>query len=146
MTIIWCMVPEIWSMTERIFCHFGPFFSLFTPNNPENQSFEKMNKTPGDITILHLCTINDNHLMYGSWYMDREDRIFWLWIIFCPFTPLLTQKSKFWKNKKRHLETSSVYSSVPKIMIICNTVPEIQQVTDVIFIFNFGLVFALLPP
>ena len=26
MTIIWCMVPEIWSMTDRIFCHFGLFF------------------------------------------------------------------------------------------------------------------------
>ena len=28
MTIIWCMVPEIWSSTDRIFCHFGPFFAL----------------------------------------------------------------------------------------------------------------------
>ena len=23
--MIWCMVPEIWSATDRIFCHFGPF-------------------------------------------------------------------------------------------------------------------------
>ena len=23
---VWCMVPEIWSTTDRIFCHFGPFF------------------------------------------------------------------------------------------------------------------------
>ena len=28
MTIIWCMVPEIWSMTDWIFCHFGSFFAL----------------------------------------------------------------------------------------------------------------------
>ena len=28
MRIIWCMVPEIWSTTDRIFCHFGQFFAL----------------------------------------------------------------------------------------------------------------------
>ena len=31
MTIIWCMVPEIWSMTDKIFCHLGPFFALLPP-------------------------------------------------------------------------------------------------------------------
>ena len=31
MTIIWCMVPEILSATDRIFCHFGPFFALLPP-------------------------------------------------------------------------------------------------------------------
>ena len=25
---IWCTVPEIWSGTDRIFCHFGLFFAL----------------------------------------------------------------------------------------------------------------------
>ena len=41
---------------------------------------------------------------------------------------------------------SSFYTSAPKIMIICNTVPEIWHMTDVIVIFHFGLFFALLPP
>ena len=36
------------------------------PNNPKNQNFEKNRKTPGDIIILHLCTTNDDHMMYGS--------------------------------------------------------------------------------
>ena len=35
---------------------------------------------------------------------------------------------------------------VPKIMIICYTVPEIWCMTDAIFIFHFGLFFTLLPP
>ena len=38
------------------------------------------------------------------------------------------------------------YRSVPKIMMICYTVPEIMHMTDVIFMFNFGLFFAILPP
>ena len=59
------MVPEIWSMTDRIFCHVGPFFAFSPTNNPKNQNFEKMKKRPGDI-ILQMCTINDNHMMYDS--------------------------------------------------------------------------------
>ena len=39
----------------------------------------------------------------------------------------------------------SFYTSVPKLMIICFTVPEIWCVTDVIVIFHFGLFFVLLP-
>ena len=58
--------PEIWSRTDRIVCHFGPFFALLAPNNQKNQNFEKMKKMPGDIIILHMCTVNDNHMMYGS--------------------------------------------------------------------------------
>ena len=48
------MVPKIWSMTDRFFGHFGPFFALLPPNNPKNQNFEKMEKTPGDI-IIYTC-------------------------------------------------------------------------------------------
>ena len=51
------MIPEIWTMTDRIFSHPFPL-----PNNPVNQNFEK---TPGGIIILHKCTINDNHMIYG---------------------------------------------------------------------------------
>ena len=60
------MVPEIWSATDRIFCHSGPFFALLPPMDPENQILGKMNTTPGDIIILHIYTINDNHMMYSS--------------------------------------------------------------------------------
>ena len=60
------MVLEIWSATDRIFCHFGPFYALLPPNNPKNQNFEKMKETPADIIILHKYSVNDNYMMYGS--------------------------------------------------------------------------------
>ena len=61
------MFPEIWSVTDRIFCHSGPFFAHLPPSDPENQNFDKMKKkTLGAIIILHMCTINDNYMMYGS--------------------------------------------------------------------------------
>ena len=47
------------------------------------------------------------------------------------------KKNTHTHKKKKHLETSSFYNSVPKIMIICYTAPEIWRVTDVI-IFHFG--------
>ena len=56
------MVPQIWSVTVRTVCHLGPFFALL----PKNKNFEKMKKTLGDINILHMYTINDNCMIYGS--------------------------------------------------------------------------------
>ena len=53
-------------MKNRISCHFQLFFALLPPNNPENQNFENIKKMPGDIIIFHMCTINENHIMYGS--------------------------------------------------------------------------------
>ena len=44
---------------------------------------------------------------------------------------------KISKKWKKHLEISSFYISLPKIMIIWNTVPEIWHMADVI-IFHFG--------
>ena len=41
---------------------------------------------------------------------------------------------------------ASFNTSVPQIMIICYTIPEIWHMTDVTVIFHFGLFFALLPP
>ena len=103
MTVIWCMVPEIWSATDRTFCHFGPFFALFPPNNPKNQNFEKMKKTPGDIIILNRWNINNNHMMYISGDMECDGQNFFVILgLFYPFTPLNTKKkSKFWKNEKK---------------------------------------------
>ena len=59
------MVLEIWSVTDRFFCHFGPFFALLPPNNPQIENFEKIEDASGDVIILHKCIINDNHMMYG---------------------------------------------------------------------------------
>ena len=47
---------------------------------------------------------------------------------------------------KNYLERSSFYTNVPKIMILCYTVPEIWLVTDTILIFHFGLFVAILLP
>ena len=29
---------------------------------------------PGDIIILHICTINENHMMHDYWDMEHEEQ------------------------------------------------------------------------
>ena len=51
---------------RQIFIILGRFLPFDPPNNPKNQNFEKIKKTPGDIIILHLPTTNADHMMYSS--------------------------------------------------------------------------------
>ena len=61
-------------MMNVIIINFGSFFALLPQPQPlpppltapENQNFEKMKKTPGDIITLHKCTKNYDQMMYGS--------------------------------------------------------------------------------
>ena len=74
--------------------------------------------------------------------------IFSFCAIFCTFTPLKAQKPKVQKKKKRikHLEISSFYTNVPKIMIICYNGPEIWHLANATFIFQLGPFCVLFPP
>ena len=86
---------------------FFSFWAIFCPCPLTTQKIKilKLKKTPGDIIILHICTINDNHEMYGSSDMDHDRQHFLsFWTIFCPFTPLTTQKIKILKKGKKHLK------------------------------------------
>ena len=61
-----------------------------------------------------------------------------------PLPPLTTQKIKILKKWKKHLEISPFYITFPRIMIRCYTASEIWRMTDVLFIFHFGLFFGIL--
>ena len=121
--------------------HILPFY---TPNNPKKSKFWKNEKKAGDIIILHMCTMNDNHMIYGSWDMKRDGQNFLsFWTIFFPFTPIKTRKIKILKKWKKSLKILSFYTSVLKIMIICYTVLEIWSMMDVIVAYE---IVALTPP
>ena len=94
MKVLWCMVAEISSMADRTFWLFGLFCPILPPNNPKSQNFEKMKKIPGDISILHKCTINDNYMIYGFWDMKCNRYVILSFgpFFFCPLT-------KAWKMK-----------------------------------------------
>ena len=75
---------------------------------------------------------------------NATDRFFIYWVIFCPFNLLTTQKIKILKKRKKAWRYYLIQLYIPKIMIICYTVPEIGHVMDAILIFHFELSFALL--
>ena len=134
-----------WDMEcdRQNFLSFWTVFCPFTPLTMRKSKFWKMKKPPGDIIILHICTINDNYVMYGSWHMEHDRQNLSFWTVFCRFTPLITQKIKILKNWKKCLEISSFYTSIPKIMIICYWDMEHNRCNCY---FSFCAIFALLPP
>ena len=82
------MIYDVWykGTTDRVILdHFLPF-DFDPPNNPKNRYLKKMRKMPGDIVILHLCTANDNHMMWGSSnrYGARQTEFFVILDHFCP--------------------------------------------------------------
>ena len=82
-----------------------------------------------------MCTMNDNHMMYGSWDIECDWLIFLsFWTIFCPLTTWKIRILKKWKkNTCRYYDFTYVYH---KWQLWC--------VKDIIFC-QFGPFFALLP-
>ena len=99
METIWCMVPEISNAKDIIFCHFRLFFFRFThlPLPPpslttlENQNFEKIKRTHGDIIILKMSTINKNQKSNDVWFLRcgaLQTEFILILDQFLPFYPL----------------------------------------------------------
>ena len=79
--------------------HFCPLTLLTTQ---KIKILKKWKKAPGDIIILHKCTINDNHMIYGPWDMKCTRQNFLsFWAIFCPFTPLTAWNMKTEKKTEK---------------------------------------------
>ena len=57
---------------QAIFCSFAPLL------NPKIKIWKKCKKTPGDIILLHMCTINQDHMMHGSWDMKCNRQNFFV--------------------------------------------------------------------
>ena len=124
---------------------------LFYPPPPKNPKIKNLKKWQKLLEISSVYTgVPKTTIIWRTFPEIRsETESFVIMGHFLPFfppsTPLTTPKIKILKKWKQ-LEISSFHTRVPKIMIICYTVPEIWCVTDTITIFHFGLFFALLPP
>ena len=83
---IWCTVPEIWSEMEKFFFHYAIFCPSLLPLlfTRKTKILKRWKGDPGDVIILHIFIWNENYMMYGSWDMEREARIF------CHFRPVFT--------------------------------------------------------
>ena len=49
------------------------FWAILYPlKNPKNQNFVKIKIKPEDIIISHLCTTDNDPMIYGSWDMEDD--------------------------------------------------------------------------
>ena len=97
----------MWCETQNSLS-FGLFFPFDTPpphppTTQQNKISKKWKKTLSYIIILHMCTINDDHMMYGEiWCMT--DRFFFFFHVepFSPFYPTSdhNKNQNFEKMKK----------------------------------------------
>ena len=125
------MVPETWTLWRAdffvildCFLHFYPLPMLTipapppTPPPPQKKKFEKMKKLAGDI-ILHMCTLNNNHLIYGSWDIERIGTWSFFFGTYGLFTGFKLGKKgsfteclgfvKYWFEKTFDTETVHIY-------------------------------------
>ena len=118
------------------------FLPFYTPNNLKNQNFQKMKLMPGAIIILHMCTIYENHLMFGSLDFECDWQIFFsFWTTFCPFNNPKNQNfEKMKKTPGDILHMCTINDNHMWCMV-----PEIWSMTDKIFC-HFVQFFALLSP
>ena len=102
---IWEITWELhkWDMNENYMiygswdkkCDKHNFLSLWTVFWPFShlttlkiKNSIKNKQKPGDIIILHKCSINDNHTTYGFWDMKRNGHNFLsFWTVFWPNPP-----------------------------------------------------------
>ena len=100
---------DTWFLKYKVrqkFSSFWAIFCLFNPLTTWKIKILTLKTTPGDIIILHISNINDNHMMYDSWDKERNRSFLSFWIVLCPFTLLTTQKIKTLKKWKNHLKIS----------------------------------------
>ena len=130
--IICNTVPEIWHIKDVIVIfHFVPFFALLPRLQPKKSKFWNNKKNAWryhHLTYVYQKSWSDDvqFLRYGVWQMQ----LFFILSYFLPFHPLTAQVIKISKKWKKHLDISSFYAYVPKIMIRWCTVLKIWCTTD----------------
>ena len=109
---------------KEFFVTFWAIFCPFALNDPENQNFKEMKNIPGEIIFLHMCTINEDHMIYENFLS--------FWEIFCSFNPPPPPppppdnlENRSFEKLKKNLEILSFYTCVPEMTIISCMVPEI---------------------
>ena len=108
MTIIWCMVPEIWHARHNFLSFWTIFFPFTHLTTHKIKIFRKWKKCL-EILLFYACRINDNHMICGSWDMERDRKNF---SHFGPFFPLHTPsnpKNQNFEKVKKNCVTDRIF-------------------------------------
>ena len=115
MKIIWCMIPEIWSMTEFFvilsFCH-QFFITFYLLNSLKNENFKKMRKTRMDISSFYTSVPKIMIIGYTvpeTWHVTDVIVIFHFGLFFA-LSPRNSPKNDTFKKMKRKREDMILYN------------------------------------
>ena len=87
---------------QNFFVILAYFLPFYPPNNPKNKNFEKNEKSTWRYYYLHKCTINENHMIHGSWDINCNRQIcFVIFGHFFSFYPLNSPKKENIKKVKK---------------------------------------------
>ena len=109
MKIIWCMIPETWSMTD-FFSHFGPFLPFYTPpplpRKTQRIKISKKWKKYLEISfytsvpkIMIIC-----YTVHEIWCVTDVIITFHFGLFFALLPPITARKMKTSKKWKRPLD------------------------------------------
>ena len=125
---------------------FRDIFCSFTPL--ETREIKILKKWRNAWRYYRFTHVYQKWQSYHVWFLrygTRWTEFFVILVHFLIFLHPNNLKNENFEKMPKMAGISSFYTSVTKIIIICYTVSEIWRVTDVIVIFHFGLLFALLP-
>ena len=93
---------DSWDM-EHERHNFLSFWTVFYPFTPlwtqKIRILKKWKKTPQDITILQICTINVSHMMYGYWEIECNKQTFFVILDhFLPFYSLNNPENQYFEK------------------------------------------------
>ena len=112
-TIKWCMLTQIWSATDIIFCHFRPFFALLPHYWPRKSKFGKYVKNTW--RYFPFTHVHHKSRSYDVWFLRykvQRTKSFVILGHFFPFDPPNNPKNQnFEKTKKswRYCHFTLVY-------------------------------------
>ena len=137
MTIIWCMVLEILSVTGRIFSSWT-IFCPFTPTptyGPRKSKFWKNERNAW--RYHHFITVYTKWQSYDVWFLRYQTwwtELFAILDHFLPFySPNNTKNQNFEKMKKNPGDNIILHMCTKRTIIWC-MVPEIWHITDNCFV------------
>ena len=131
---VWFLIYQAWQ--TEFFVILGYF-----------QKIQILKKWKKLLEMFSFTQVYHKWQSYDIWFLRYQLQQTDIFGHFWPFFALLPPKNENITKlkKKKHLEISSFYTSVPKIMITGYTVPETWFVPDVIVSFHFELFFTLSP-
>ena len=112
-----CIAPEMLSMTDRLFCHFGPFFALLSHPTPKynNRKYQNFEKIKNNSRYYHFTHVYQKVQSYDVWFLRAQQTEF-----FAHSPPTNLKNQNFEKMKKNYLRYHFTQVYQKSSMLYCS--------------------------